>query len=101
MACRATRVLAGLLLVVFTGVPCWGQEIAGWYQRPRSYAPTLRHYIAAPPGADFYPQYAAPGPVSAVPAFQWGYFGARSKPYAYNHSGFYGDTSTTIAPRGY
>ncbi len=94
-----TKIAMGLLLMLLVGA-AEAQE-SGWYQRARSTPPTPKYFISTPPGSEFYPQYKAPGPVSAVPAFQWGYFGARSKSSAFNHRGYYGDETTTVFPRGY
>ncbi len=58
------------------------------------------------PGANFYPdyqpnQYPPYGKVTPASAYAWGYFGARSKPFTVNHSGYYRDYSQTIFPRGF
>jgi len=96
-----TRTIGGLLLALVFVTSVDAQEFGGWYRRPRSTPPTPQHFMSNPPGSEFYPQYAAPGPVVAVPSYQWGYFGARSKSSAYDHYGIYGDRTTTVFPRGY
>ena len=63
-----------------------------------------KHFMTDPPGAAFYPQY-VPGPyppympITGTPAYQWGYFGARSKPNANSHGGFYNDKTDWYTPR--
>lgn len=63
-----------------------------------------RYFMTNPPGSAFYPQYASgpypPNmPITGTPAFQWGYFGARSKPNHYGHSGFHHDVTDWFLPR--
>jgi hypothetical protein len=58
------------------------------------------------PGSNFYPdyhpnQYPPYGKVVPAPAYAWGYFGARSKQFSVNHSGYYRDRTQTIFSRGF
>jgi len=57
-----------------------------------------RHYIAAPPGSEFYPQYPMRPPTMGTPAYQWGYFGARSSPVTVRHQGYCGDVRAICFP---
>ena len=62
------------------------------------------HFMMSPPGAAFYPQY-VPGPyppympINGAASYQWGYFGARSKPSHYGHSGYHNDQTNWFTPR--
>lgn len=60
--------------------------------------------ICDAPGAHFYPDYQPKeyppyGQLAPAPAYAWGYFGARSRPFSANHRGYYRDHSLTIFPR--
>lgn len=61
------------------------------------------HFVGAPPGSWFHPQ-AVPGPTPAgagsmpVPAFNWGYFGARSHCEANSHRTYVGEATTWFWP---
>ena len=68
--------------------------------------PVLRksHFMSAPPGVAFYPvhvagPYAPFAPLTPVPAFDWGHFGARSHPIGFTHSGYYRDVTQWTFPR--
>lgn len=63
-----------------------------------------RRFMTDPPGSAFHPQY-LPGPyppymhAQGVPAFNWGYFGARSRRVGLAHSDYYGEASDWFYPR--
>lgn len=78
--------------------------MAGGLLRPSERPGIPPHFMANPPGATFYPDsrpglYPPHGRVTAVPAYPWGYFGARSKPFVVNQYGYYRDYRQTIYPR--
>ena len=93
------RIIAlGLLAVALGVLPAAAGERLRAGGRPVVVGP---HFLANPPGAWFYPVQPPHGQASPVPAYPWGYFGARSKPVLVNQPGYYRDFRQTIYPRGF
>jgi hypothetical protein len=96
------RWLAVLVLALAAGTAL-GVEPGG---RGNQYPSGRKGRVCDAPGSSFYPDqqtkaYPPYGHLAPAPAFAWGYFGARSKPFTVNHYGYYRDYSQTIYPRGY
>jgi hypothetical protein len=99
MHCTHRALVLGLLALALAW-PAAGGGLRGPYPS----AP--KGHVCDAPGSNFYPdyhpqQYPPYGRVEPAPAYAWGYFGARSKPFAASHSGYYRDYSKTIFPRGF
>jgi len=64
-------------------------------QHPPYWEGNPQRHVAAPPGPHRYAEYNVYGPWYGygfgVPTYQWGYFGARYRPAAICHKGYYGD----------
>lgn len=99
---RKTQIFAlGLLALVLGLVSALAGERAKANARPG----IPPHFLADRPGAWFYPDsrqlYPPQAQISSVPAYPWGYFGARSKQFLVDQPGYYGDFRQTISPRGF
>jgi len=99
------RILASIL---FAMALVWQGAVGGELRKvargPYPSAPAGR--VCDAPGSNFYPDYRPSryppyGQVTPAPAYAWGYFGARSKPYNVVHRGYFGDFSRRIYPRGF
>jgi len=107
-----TMALVGVLGIVgLANLECVALEWSNWLPRchavpaPRS-PDSPPHYVTSPPGSEFYPQFSSTcyppyGRLSAVPAYNYGYFGARSKPVCVTHRGYFGDLMQWTTPRGF
>jgi hypothetical protein len=94
-AIAAVLALAGLPAAAAQEVPCSPRLC------PRLGIGRPWQMDSSPPGSEFSPAYPSPGPVSAVPAFQWGYFGARSQPWIMEQRTYHDDARTIGFPRRY
>lgn len=103
----AKRIFVPVLLLLALAL-AW-QAAAGGEptKRGRSPYPTSpAGRVCDAPGSNFYPDYRPAhyppyGQVTPAPAYAWGYFGARSKPFDVTHRGYYSDFSRTMHPRGF
>jgi len=74
-----------------------------WRPLQKIFGHPADHFVSAPPGAFFHPQTVpSPHPPGAgsvpVPAFNWGYFGARSEPRVSAHRTYGGVDTNTFWP---
>jgi hypothetical protein len=94
-----------LTLVVLTISAERGSAVE-FLRRGRTQAEKSAHFIGSPPGSQMYPEkvgvtYPPYGPMQAVPTYDWGFFGARSKTSHWNQSEYFGDNHSISVPRSF
>ena len=79
--------------------------LAGEHKRPAAYRGSPTQVFGPRPSPHVYPEYNVSSPWYGygfgVPAYNWGYFGARYRPAVTCHKGYYGDFTQWGYRQGY